>query len=86
MNGTGRIQPGAHDLRAPRAAVTKFDIWPVVVTEVAAGPVGRFGGEFSLTIIDVPAGSGHIIPYDRRGLESLRDDLNSVLEGNKDES
>lgn len=78
------IPNGGVDLRAPRQVVTKWDVWPVVVTEVAPGQVGRFGGEYSLTIVNVPAGSGHIIPYDRRGLESLRDDLNTVLEGNKD--
>jgi hypothetical protein len=60
-------------------------VWPLTVVEVTAGQVGRFGGEYSLTVIDVAGQAGHVIPYDAQSLTKLRDDLNAVLEGNTDE-
>lgn len=84
MNGRG-LPPGARDLSAPRIAITRWEVWPSVVVEVTTGQVGRFGGEYSLSVMNVPAGSGHIIPYDAQNLTKLRDNINAVLEGNKDE-
>jgi hypothetical protein len=82
MNARNSLPPGGRDLRPPRTVILKWDVWPIAVVEVMPGQVGRFGGEYSLTVIDAAGQAGHVIPYDAQSLTKLRDDLNAVLEGN----
>lgn len=80
MTRQPHLPNGGVDLRGPRLTVTEWGIMPAAMIEVTTGQVGRFGGEFSLAVIDMAAGRGHIIPYDAQNLTRLRDNLNAVLE------
>ena len=75
------IPPGARMLDKPTVQINQWRIVPAAVLGVGAGSVAHIDCPYYVQFIDVGAGVGLLIPYERKALADLRDNINTILEG-----
>lgn len=79
MNGD--IPAGGRLLDKPTLQINQWRVVPAAVVGVGSGSIAHIDCTHYLQFIDVSAGLGLLVPYDRQALTALRDNLTQLLEG-----